>query len=230
MSIWETIVIVLLIVYLKWIFFIFFLPFAWADGHRGNNMLGKWVASPYLLMEKMTRGGFSRWMIMDAGRIPSVSVRRSFYRFLGASIGRHVVIHYGAEIRCPKRLAVGEGTVVGDNAILDARCGLLIGRHVNISSHVSVYTLQHDYRDRKFRCNEEKRKMRVEIGDRVWLGANVIVLPGVTIGEGAVCCSGAVVTKDVPPFSVVAGIPAKSVSDRPQDIDYVFKGKTCWFY
>ena len=178
----------------------------------------------------MTRGGLSRWMIIDVGRIPSVSVRRSLYRLLGAVIGSHAVIHYGSEIRCPKRLEIGKGSIVGDNAILDARCGLVIGRHVNISSNVSIYTLQHDYRDRKFHCNVEQRRMKVEIGDRVWLGANVIVLPGVTIGEGAVCCAGAVIAKDVPPFSVMAGIPAQQIRERPRDIDYEFKGKSCWFY
>lgn len=230
MNIWEIIIIVLVILNLKWIFFLFFLPFAWIDGHRGNSIAGKWMASPYLLMEKMTRGGLSRWMIIDVGRIPSVSVRRSFYRLLGAAIGSHAVIHYGSEIRCPKRLEIGKGSIVGDNAILDARCGLVIGRHVNISSNVSIYTLQHDYRDRKFHCNVEQRRMKVEIGDRVWLGANVIVLPGVTIGEGAVCCAGAVIAKDVPPFSVMAGIPAQQVRERPRDIDYEFKGKSCWFY
>ena len=230
MNIWEIIIIVLVILNLKWIFFLFFLPFAWIDGHRGNSIAGKWMASPYLLMEKMTRGGLSRWMIIDVGRIPSVSVRRSFYRLLGAAIGSHAVIHYGSEIRCPKRLEIGKGSIVGDNAILDARCGLVIGRHVNISSNVSIYTLQHDYRDRKFHCNVEQRRMKVEIGDRVWLGANVIVLPGVTIGEGAVCCAGAVIAKDVPPFSVMAGIPAQQIRERPRDIDYEFKGKSCWFY
>ena len=56
--------------------------------------------------------------------------------------------------------------------------------------------------------------MSVEIDDRVWVGSNVIVLPGVHIGEGAVCCAGCVVTKDIPPYTVVAGIPAKKVGER----------------
>ena len=72
--------------------------------------------------------------------------------------------------------------------------------------------------------------MSVEIDDRVWLGSNVIVLPGVHIGEGAVCCAGCVVTKDVLPYTVVAGIPAKKVGERPKVLKYEFKGKTCAFY
>lgn len=72
--------------------------------------------------------------------------------------------------------------------------------------------------------------MNVEIGNRVWIGSNVIILPGVHIGEGAVCCAGCVVTKDIEPFSVVAGIPARKVGERPKDLRYNFNGKTCRLY
>lgn len=58
-----------------------------------------------------------------------------------------------------------------------------------------------------FRCTQKKRS--VVIGDRAWIGSNVTILPNVHIGEGAVCCAGSVVTKDVAPFDIVAGIPAK---------------------
>lgn len=106
---------------------------------------------------------------------------------------------------------LGGGTIIGDNAILDARGGLVFGRNVNLSSNVSIYTLQHDHRDPVFNCT--KLDAKVTIGDRVWLGSNCIVLPGVTIGEGAVCCAGCVVTKDVEPYTVVAGIPARKVNE-----------------
>ena len=90
---------------------------------------------------------------------------------------------------------------------------------------MSIYTRQHDHRDPYFRCCDLEEKQRVIIHNRVWLGSNVIVLPGVTIGEGAVCCAGCVVTKDVPPYKVVAGIPAKIVNERPKDLKYHFEGK-----
>ena len=70
----------------------------------------------------------------------------------------------------------------------------------------------------------------VKIYDRAWLRSNVIILPGVTIGEGAVCCAGCVVTKDVEPYTVVAGIPAKEVNKRPTDLRYIFKGRSCRLY
>jgi maltose O-acetyltransferase len=60
----------------------------------------------------------------------------------------------------------------------------------------------------------------VTIGDRVWIGYRAIILPGIEIGEGAVVGAGAVVTKDVPPFTIVAGNPAVKIGDRPRDLDY----------
>lgn len=95
-----------------------------------------------------------------------------------------------------------------------------------MSANVSVYTLQHDHRDPEFGLKGDK----VIIEDRVWLGSNVIVLPGVRIGEGAVCCAGCVVTKDVEPYSVVAGIPAKKVNERPRNMTYELKGLACRLY
>lgn len=59
---------------------------------------------------------------------------------------------------------------------------------------------------------------------------NVVVLPGVSIGEGAVCCAGCVVTKDVPPFAIVAGIPAKQIGERNHHLTYEFNGKSCRLY
>lgn len=150
-----------------------------------------------------------RFAIYHIGTIHSNNIRKGIYHMLCGRIESNVTIHFRTEICCPRKLILGKGTIIGDNAILDARCGLTMGENVNFSSNVSIYTLQHDDRDPCFRCNETQKKMSVEIDDRVLLGSNVVVLPGVHIGEGAVCCAGCVVTKDVPPYTVVAGIPAK---------------------
>ena len=88
--------------------------------------------------------------------------------------------------------------------------------------------MQHDHRDPDFGCIYTNSA--VSIGDRAWIGSNVIILPGVKIGEGAVCCAGCVVTKNVEPYSVVAGIPAKEVNKRPHDLRYEFDGQSCRLY
>ena len=105
---------------------------------------------------------------------------------------------------------------------MDARNGLTVGKNVTLSTNVSIYTEQHDHRDPDFLCISTlgTKLCPVVIDDYVWLGPNVIVLPGVHIGEGAVVGAGAVVTKDILPYTVNAGIPAKVVGERPRGLRY----------
>ena len=222
--------IIIFLMNLKWIFILLMFPWMVLDKYRDKGKIGYVVSLPYRLCERILRGGALRFAIYNIGTIPSNRLRKLIYRMLCGRIESKVTIHFRTEIRCPRQLRIGKGTIIGDNAILDARSGLTLGENVNLSSNVSIYTLQHDHRDPYFGCNETQKKMSVEIDDRAWLGSNVIVLPGVHIGEGAVCCAGCVVTKDVPPYTVVAGIPAKKVGERPRGLKYEFNGKTCAFY
>lgn len=147
---------------------------------------------------------------------PLHGLRVLFLRILKASIESPVIIYAGVFVRSPWKLSVGSGTVIGHGCHLDARGRLTIGSDVNISSEVNIWTNQHDHQSRDFRITEG----HVRVGNRAWLGNRAIILPGVTIGEGAVVCSGAVVTKDVEPFTVVGGVPAKPISKRTQDLEY----------
>lgn len=222
------------LLYAKWIFCVLYYPLM-AMGAVGQNASNRKLAYvlrfPMRVVEHFLRFGGGRFVLFQIGMIPSVHLRTWLYRGVGVKMGKNVTIHFRTEVRCPERLTLGDGTIIGDNAILDARRGLTMGRNVNLSSNVSIYTLQHDHRDPYFGLpSEDKLKLSVEIDDRAWLGANVIVLPGVHIGEGAVCCAGYVVTKDVEPFAVVAGIPARKVNERPHNLKYEFKGKSCRFY
>lgn len=223
--------ILVVLLYLKWI--LISLAFPWIcllfQFRRHKGTLRKILAVPGLAIERMTRDGASRYIILNIGHVPSLTLRRTLYRMLGADVERQVVVHYKTEIRAPYRLSIGQGSIIGDNVILDARNNLRIGKHVNISSNVSIYTEQHDYRDPMF-LYDNKEDKAVEIGDRVWIGSNVMILPGVRIGEGAVCCAGSVVTRDVAPYDVVAGIPAHKINTRPQPLQYEFDGTSCWFY
>lgn len=224
------IIIILCVIYIKWILIFIVLPFQALHNHiskrKKQSLLMKIVRSPYWCWEKLFCNGWQRYMLFQISTLPSCHLRKWIYKALGANIGKRCVFHFKTEIRSPNRLQMGDGTIIGDNAILDARSGLEIGKNVNLSSNVSIYTLQHDHRDPFFKCTPNSSKP-VIIGDRVWLGSNVIVLPGVTIGEGAVCCAGCVVTKDVEPYAVVAGIPAKKVNERPRLLKYEFNGRSC---
>ena len=126
------------------------------------------------------------------------------------------VLYSGFIIRNPSRVSIGGGTVVGYNCELDGRQGLTIGKNVNISSDVKFYTLQHDYNDPEFGAVGAP----VVIGDYAWISVRAIVLPGVTVGKGAVVAAGAVVTKDVPEYTIVGGIPAKIIGQRNEKMNY----------
>ncbi|MDZ4200159.1 MAG: DapH/DapD/GlmU-related protein [Kiritimatiellia bacterium] len=159
---------------------------------------------------------FAYLVLRSLGRFPSQTVRRIALRAFGAAIGRGAVLYGGFEIRSPRKLKIGANTVIGHRATLDARGGLEIGSRVNLSSEVMLWTAQHDYRDPAFKAVFEP----VRIGDYAWLGPRCIVLPGVTIGEGAVVAAGAVVTKEVEPYTVVGGVPAVKIADRPKGLNY----------
>lgn len=136
--------------------------------------------------------------------------------FFRMKISSNVVLYSGFQVRKPRGISIGKGTVVGYNCELDGRRGLTIGSNVNISSDVMIYTLQHDYNSVDFRQSGGS----VEIGDYCWISARSIILPGVKIGEGAVVAAGAVVTKDVSPYTVVGGIPAKQIATRNINLKY----------
>ena len=135
----------------------------------------------------------------------------------------NVVIYYGAEIRDPSNITIEKGSIIGDNAILDGRNGITIGENVVFASNVKIWTEQHDHRDPWFRCETQEHKP-VIIDDRAWIGSSVTILHSVHIGEGAVVAAGAVVTHDVPPYTIVAGIPAKKIGDRNHDLRYEMNG------
>ena len=99
---------------------------------------------------------------------------------------------------------------IGAKVLLDARCGLTIHRNAVIAYDAIIWTLNHDYNDVHF-CS---KGAPVEIGAYAWICSRSIVLPGIKIGEGAVVASGAIVTRDVEPWTVVAGRPAKPIGKR----------------
>ena len=95
--------------------------------------------------------------------------------------------------------------------------GVKIGDNVNISSYVKIISAGHSLMHTDFRGTKEQ----ITIDRNVWLATGSTILEGVHIGEGAVVACGAVVTSDVPPYSVVGGIPAKKISERIHELNYV---------
>ncbi len=108
---------------------------------------------------------------------------------------------------------IGPGTWIGAFTVLDGSGGLRIGAGCDVSCGVQVYTHNTARRCVSGRAHPDVDRAPVTIGDRVFLGANAVVLMGVTIGDEAVIGAGAVVTKDVPARTMVAGVPARPVAD-----------------
>jgi len=152
------------------------------------------------------------WFLLNNvfSSFPSQTVRVAFLRLLGAKIAKGVPVYGGCEFRNPIGLTIGTGSSIGHRAILDARRGLTIGKYVTLATEVMIWSLQHDYNDPGFSAIGGP----VVISDYAWLGSRCIILPNITIGEGAVIAAGAVVTKDVLPYTVVGGIPAKIIAYR----------------
>ncbi|RJP85623.1 MAG: acyltransferase [Desulfobacteraceae bacterium] len=151
------------------------------------------------------------------GKIPSQTVRKFLYRMVfGIRMAKGVVIYGGVEIRNPRQLKVGENSIVGHRSILDARRGLTIGENVNLSTGVWIWTLEHDYQDPHFGTKGGE----VLIKDYAWVSCRTVILPGITIGKCAVVAAGAVVTKDVPDYAIVGGVPAKVIGTRLSNIEY----------
>ena len=125
-------------------------------------------------------------------------------------------IHWRAEFCAPERIAIGEHVTIGDTCFPDGRSGLSIGDSVNLGSHVRIYTREHDVDSPSF----AETGAPVRIADHAWVASHSIILPGVTIGQGAVVAAGAVVTKDVEPFTIVGGNPARPIRRRNDDLRY----------
>jgi acetyltransferase-like isoleucine patch superfamily enzyme len=140
-----------------------------------------------------------------------------FYRHvMGLTLGENVLIMSGAWIDTRKNMSIGKNTVINQKCRLDNRGGIEIADNVSISTEVHIITADHDVQDSM--C--KGRQGRVVINRLVFIGSRATILPGVTIGEGAVVAACACVTRDVPAYTVVAGVPAKVIKDRNRELNY----------
>jgi maltose O-acetyltransferase len=151
--------------------------------------------------------GYNHW----AGKFPSRRVREIYLRGWLGKIGCNTGVQMGCRFLNGRKVFIGERNVINFGCLFDGRkFEIRTGRNVSIGPEATILTLGHDPRSATF----ADRGGDVEIGDRAWIGYRAIVLPGVTIGEGAVVGAGAVVTRDVEPYAIVAGNPAKKIGER----------------
>lgn len=150
-------------------------------------------------------------------RIPVHLLRRHIYKsFYGYRLERNSAVLMGVRFYGANKFELGQRSVVNDCCRLDNRAGIFIGADVSISSEVAIITADHDVQD----INFAGRLKPVVIGDYAFIGIRATILPGVSIGAGAVVAASSLVAKDVPPFAIVAGIPAKIIGWRNKELCY----------
>lgn len=150
--------------------------------------------------------------------VPSIYLRYLFYRYiLRIKMNQTVFIQMGCYIyKSLSNFHIGDHTIINRKCTLDRRGGLYIGKNVNISAEVAIYTAGHEINSSDFHYTSDS----VYIEDYVWIGTRSMIMPGVRIKKGAVVLPGAVVTHDVEAFSIVGGIPARKVDERMGKLDY----------
>ena len=144
------------------------------------------------------------------------SVRMDTPPYRRFSIGKRSVVE---SFSCINN-AVGD-VVIGDYTRIGLHCTVIgpvtIGNHVNLAQGITVSALNHNFEDTRLRIDEQGvNTSEIVIDDDVWIGANAVITAGVHIGRHSVVAAGAVVTKDVPEYSVVGGVPAKVIRTSRQ--------------
>ena len=166
----------------------------------------------------VTIGAVSAYLYNNIiGHCPSRRLRALWLKILMRSCPASVSIQLHCRFLHAPGISIDERSVINFGSLLDGRrYPIVIGADVSIGPEAAILTLGHDPRSPEF----ADRGGPVTIADRAWIGYRALVLPGVCIGEGAVVGAGSVVTRDVPPYAIVAGNPARVIGERPRQLAY----------
>lgn len=144
-------------------------------------------------------------------------VNRILLKIIGVKFGQNLRSQIIFSIESPQTLQIGDNVGIGQGSTFIAGGGIIIGNNVMIANYVGILSNDHEYKDLTIPMKDQgmkKEKTPIIIDDDVWLGYGAIVLKGVKIGKGAIIGAGSVVTRDVPPFAIAVGNPAKVVKYR----------------
>lgn len=163
------------------------------------------------------------WLNFSYSIIPN-PLRKMYLLIFGIKIGHNSTIHRNCKFFHVGKMIIGENSVINFGCYLDNRRGIKIGNNVGIAHNTKIYTLGHDIDSPFF----ETKGKSVLIENNVFIFSNAIILPGVVVHEGAIVLAGSVVTKEVAPYTIVGGNPAKYIKNRGKNIRYKQK-YNYWF-
>ncbi|OUL22685.1 transferase [Nostoc sp. RF31YmG] len=131
---------------------------------------------------------------------------------LGVRFKRDIIVNY------PQNISLGNKVYIGQNVLLDGRGGITIGDNTTVGFNVVILSANHDYQsnDLPYEHNVYIHKP-VVIGCNVWIGGNALIIPGVTIGDGAIVAAGTVVTANVEPLAIVGNQPMRTIKYRDRE-------------
>ncbi len=145
----------------------------------------------------------------------AIAMRSACYQRLMKHCGEDIKVSPCAVIRQPHLMSVGKRVTVNEFCFIWAGGDLEIGDNVLIGHGVTILTSEHNYDKINISIKYSGISLKpVKIGSDVWIGARATILAGVTINDGSIIAAGAVVTKDVPPYTIVGGVPAKVIKNR----------------
>ena len=167
---------------------------------------------PILLhLMELYGGALLRWLPGPEGLV----LRGLFYRILLKRCGRNFMVYPKVYMIFTHKMSVGERVAINVGTYIDAGGELEIGSHVMIGPGCVISSREHSTAlNGEPMCFQPVQYRKIVVGDDVWIGANVCIRGGVTLGNGCVVAAGAVVTKDIPPYAVVGGVPAKLIRMR----------------
>ncbi|HBB01231.1 MAG TPA: acyltransferase [Porphyromonadaceae bacterium] len=153
--------------------------------------------------------------LLPRHKIPFNLFKRIFLLLMGAKVGKWVTFYPGISIKTGRKLIIGNYVDISSGVMLATDGGLEIGDRTLIGFRAIILSDSHEIPQNNAPIFYGKQlRKKIVIKNDVWIGANAIILPGVIIEEGAIIAAGSIVTKDVPSYSIVAGIPAKVIKMR----------------
>lgn len=206
---------------------------------KNSRIYGKSEIGENTIISENVTLGYPQWDILE--EILKHEGKIENYDFLGVKIGKNAVIRSnsiiysnveigdnlrtGHNVLIRERTRIGDDVLIGTNVVIEG--DTIIGSHVSIQSnaYIPINTIIEDYvflgpgvvlTNDKYPIREERKLVGPRIRKGASIGANAIIQPKIEVGEGAIIGSGSVVTKDVPPWKIALGVPAKVVSDVPE--------------